>query len=104
MNNMEVFGEFIARHKPKVISFLSQNQDQFDVSNPCLLQLSFTHILISKNPSVIYLTEGVNSLRLDRVKYAEFSEKITPIGSLIKIYCCDPNKCNGEAVYTIIAK
>lgn len=103
MSQIRKFQEFIARCKPKNISFLSENQDEFDVANPCVLQLSFTNMLIHENPNVIYLTGGASSMRIDRVKYVQFSEKPTPIGFLIKVVCgCHGNR-SGVSTYTLIA-
>lgn len=103
MNQFKEFKEFIDRRKPKVIHFLSENQDVFDVADPCVLQFSFTNMLIHENPNVIYLTGGMNSMRLNRVKSVEFYEKATPIGILIRVHCKNPLSKSGESVYTLIA-
>lgn len=103
MSQIKEFQEFIAKCKPKTISFLSENQDDFDVADPCVLQLSFTNMLIHENPNVIYLTGGASSMRIDRVKCVQFSEKPTPIGVLIKIICGRPGSRSGISTYTLIA-
>ena len=95
--------EFISKHRPKTFSFISENQDEFDVADPCVLQLSFTNMLIHENPNVIYLTGGASSMRIDRVKYVQFSEKPTPIGVLIKIVCGRSGSRSGVSTYTLIA-
>nr|DAX24615.1 MAG TPA: hypothetical protein [Caudoviricetes sp.] len=102
-NQLSDFKEFMKRCKPATLSFLTENQDDFDVAEPCVLQLSFTNMLIHENPNVIYLTGGASSMRLDRVKSVEFSEKATPIGALIRVHCKNPNARSGESVYTIVA-
>lgn len=104
MSQIKEFNEFLKRCKPAEISFLSENQDDFDVADPCLLQLSFTNMLVHENPNVVYLTGGANSMRLDRVKNIEFYEKATPIGALIRVHCKNPQSRSGESVYTIIAQ
>jgi len=103
MNQFKEFKEFIARRKPKTLSFLSENQSSYDVAEPCVLQLSFTNMLISENPGVIYLTNGENSMRLDRVKSVEIVEDVSPIGSLIKVFCKNPRVPTGVSSYIIIA-
>lgn len=103
INHVDDFKEFMKRCKPTTLSFLSENQDDFDIAEPCILQLSFTNILIHENPNVIYLTGGANSMRLDRVKSIEFNEKATAIGTLIRVHCKNPYNRSGESVYTLIA-
>lgn len=103
MSQIREFQEFITRCNPKTISFLSENQDEFNIADPCVLQLSFTSMLIHENPNVIYLTGGASSMRIDRVKYVQFSETPTPIGFLIKIVCDYCGSRVGVATYTLIA-
>lgn len=103
MNQLNDFKEFMRRRKPTTLSFLTENQDDFDVADPCVLQLSFSNMLIHENPNVIYLTGGASSMRLDRVKSVEVNEQATPIGVLIRVHCKNPNIRSGESVYTIIA-
>lgn len=103
MSQIKEFREFIARRRPKTISFLTENQDEFDIADPCVLQLSFTNMLVHENPNVIYLTGGASSMRIDRVKYVQFTEKPTPIGVLIKIICGCPGSRSGVSTYTLIA-
>lgn len=103
MSRIEEFREFMRKRKPTTLSFLSENQDGFDVAEPCLMQLSFTNVLVYENPNVVYLTGGANFMRLDRVKNIEFDERATAIGTLIRIHCKNPHSSSGESVYTIIA-
>lgn len=103
MSQIKELQEFITRCRPKNISFLSENQDEFDVADPCVLQLSFSNMVIHENPNIIYLTGGASSMRINRVKYVQFSEKPTPIGVLIKIICSCPGSRSGVSTYTLIA-
>jgi len=103
MNQIREFKKFFASRKPKAISFLSENQDYYDVADPCALQLSFTNMLISENPDVIYLTGHGCTMRLDRVKSVEYSCDATPLGILIKVFCENPAACPGKFSYTLIA-
>lgn len=103
MIRIREFKAFIAKLNPKSIWFLSENQDEFDVADPCVLQLSFTSMLIHENPNVIYLTGGASTMRIDRVKYVQFDENPTPIGALIKIFCDYPGNRTGVRSYTLIA-
>lgn len=102
MSQIKEFQEFIARCKPKTISFLSENQDGFNIADPCVLQLSFTNMLIHENPNVIYLTGGASSMRIDRVMCVQFSEESTPIGFLVKIVCGCPGSRSSVSTYTLI--
>ena len=62
-NQLSDFKEFMKRCNPATLSFLTENQDDFDVAEPCVLQLSFTNMLIHEKPNVIYLTGGASSVR-----------------------------------------
>jgi len=103
MSKIREFKDFIAKRNPKSFVFWSENQDSYRAADPCKLQLTFTNMLISENPSVIYLTCGENSMRLDRVKNVEYSDNITPLGTIIRIYCGNSVVGRQEFCYSLIA-
>lgn len=49
MSQIREFQEFITRCNPKTISFLSENQDEFNIADPCVLQLSFTSMSMTND-------------------------------------------------------
>lgn len=103
MNRLSEFREFMRRYQPTTLWFLSENQKNFAVAEPCVFQLCFTNMFIHENPNVIFLKGGENSMRLERVKSVEFDENETMVGALIIIRCKNPMSSTGESTYTIIA-
>ena len=103
MNRLSEFREFMKQRQPATLSFLSENQDSFDIVDPCVFQLCFTNMFIHENPNVIFLRSGESSMRLDQVKSVELDENATMAGILIRIHCKNPMSSTGESTYTIIA-
>lgn len=100
MSQIKEFKKFITRRKPTSISYLSENQDFYD---PCKLELSFTNILISENPSVICLVSGDNRMRINMVKSVKYDENITPFGVLITIISGVCGRTDFDHKFTFIA-
>lgn len=84
--------EFCNEHKPKKISFLTENQEWFDIADPCKLTFSFPLMLLHENPNIVFLKSGNNSLSLDRVRYAVIDTKATLLGTLVTVFCGDDRK------------
>ena len=102
MNRMKELKDFIAECKPKTISYLSENQDLFCAADPCNLCFEFSYIAINESPSIIYLTNGKSSMRLEQISMVEIDYSLAPIGVIIKVHCGSKQNHN-NCVYTLLA-
>jgi hypothetical protein len=103
MNKFKDLQEFIAKRMPKEFIFWSENQDGYDVADPCKLQLSFKNMLISENPKIIMLKDGCNSIYFTGVKSVKYIENASVLGTVITIVCKNPNASRGDITYTVVA-
>ena len=68
MTKVSEFKEYLKERKPNKIIFMSERQNEYDIADPLVLSLTFSSILVGQNPNVIYMTDGINSLRLNMIK------------------------------------
>jgi hypothetical protein len=101
MNQISKLKEFVERRKPKLISFWSENQAQYDVTNPCSLRLSFESMLIFENPNVICLKDERSSLCFNRIKDISYSDELLPIGVIVNVICGSDKNTHGDVTYSI---
>ena len=81
--------EYCENHKPQQISFYTENQSWYCVSDPCKFKLSFPIMLIYENPNLICLKSGANTL--------------TVIGTVFTVFCGGRNDKEQEITYTLLA-
>ena len=79
--------EYCENHKPQQISFYTENQSWYCVSDPCKFKLSFPVMLICENPNMICLKSGANTLCFDRVRCVEIDTEMTVIGTVFTVFC-----------------
>lgn len=103
MNSIMAFKAFLAERKPKVFHFVSENQPNFDVLDPCQLELSFTNIFVSEDLGLIYLTNKDASLKFIRVVKIEYDDESLPVGTLITVVCKDAYDCKKRVKFTLLA-
>ena len=95
---------YLELHKPKRIIFSTENQDWYDIIDPCKTELVFTIMLISDSPNIITMRNGSQGVMcLDRVKYIEVDEKISVLGTVLRVWCGDRDSCKNDRSYTLIA-
>lgn len=78
---------YCSQNKPKEISFLSENQPWYRVSDPCKVRCTFPIMLIYENPNLVCLKSGRNTICFDRVKFAELDTDSTVLGTTINLHC-----------------
>ena len=103
MNSIMAFKAFLAERKPKVFHFVSENQTNFDVLDPCQLDIAFTNIVVGEDLGFIYLTNKDASLKFIRVVKIEYDETSMPVGTLITVVCKDPQNWKKRVSYTLVA-
>ena len=68
MTKVSEFKEYLKEHKPNKIIFMSERQNEYDIADPLVMSLTISSLLVGQNPNVIYMTDGINSLRLNMIK------------------------------------
>lgn len=95
--------EYCERNKPKQVTYYSENQDWYCVSDPCKLRMHFPIMLICENPSLICLKSGTSTICFDRIKCVEIDTETTVLGTILTIYCGNSEEEEPEIVYKVIA-
>lgn len=89
--------DYYSKNKPNEVSFLTENQPWYRVSDPCKAKLTFPVMMICENPNLVCLKSGSNTLCFDRVKFAEMDTDTTVLGTIIRLFCEDsfesPDTC-----------
>lgn len=85
------------------ITYISENQAWYRITDPCSINMCFSVILINENPNIICLKSGSNILQFDLVKFVEIDTKSSMSGTTILLHCgFHPSK--KDIIYTLIAK
>lgn len=99
MTKVSEFKEYLNEHKPSKIIFMSESQNEYDIADPLVLSLTFSSILVGQNPNVIYMTDGVNSLRINMIKGFRLRRSISSPCTEVDVLCRDRK---GEKTYTLL--
>lgn len=83
-------------NQPREISFWTENQPWYRVSNPCKLRYTFPIMTICENPSLVCLQSGGNTLSFDRVKFAEIDTETTILGTVLTLFCANTSDLSAE--------
>lgn len=93
---------YYACKKPKELSFCSENQAWYTVSAPCKFGLSFQTMLVYENPNIVCLKSSNGStISFDRVKYAEIDTDATVLGTVLTLFCGNP-QCEPSDTYVFV--
>lgn len=95
--------EYCERNKPHQITYYSENQTWYRVSDPCKLRMHFPIMLICENPNLICLKSGTSTVCFDRVKFAEIDTGATVLGTVVTLFCGGSGVADPEMTYTLIA-
>ncbi len=95
--------EYCERNKPKQVTYYSENQDWYRVSDPCKLRMHFPIMLICENPSLICLKSGTSTICFDRVCSVEIDTETTVLGTILTVYCGCSGAKEPEITYKLIA-
>lgn len=95
--------EYYELHKPQQISFYTENQSWYRVSDPCKIRMSFPIMLIRENPNLICLKSGENMICFDRVRFVEINTELTALGTVLTVCCGDIGGAEPEITYTLLA-
>lgn len=94
--------DYFSENKPREISFVSENQPWYKVSDPCKIRCTFPTILISENPNLVCLKSGCDTICFDRVKYAEVDTEFTVLGTILRLFCGDAAGESGSGASYIL--
>lgn len=95
--------DYYARNKPKEISFATENQPWYKVSDPCKVRCTFPVMMICENPNLVCLKSGRNTICFDRVELAEVDTDATVLGTVVKLFCGSQSESNdAEASYILV--
>ncbi len=97
------FKEYCAKNQHQKFIFYTEDQDWFDLINPCKVQLSFPSMTICENPNLICLQSEVGSLCLDQVRFVEIDTKEAGFGVVITICCGGKTPALPKITYKVIA-
>lgn len=94
--------KYYSIHKPKRVTFCTENQDWYRVADPCKLSLSFQIMLICENPSLICLKSDMSTMCIDRVKNIEIDDDISSLGTILTVNCGDNVTNITDKIYKLI--
>lgn len=94
---------YCSAKKPVSVSFSTENQSWYRVSDPCKVNMSFSIMLIYENPNLVCLKSGLNTMYFDRVKFAEIDTDTTVLGTVITLFCGDFSSNNYDITYRLVA-
>ena len=89
-------------HKPQRISYNTENQSWYRVSDPCKIDLTFQNMMVFENPNLVCLKSGSNMLYFDRVHHAEIDTDVA-IGTAFTIFCGERGNRAPEVAYRLLA-
>ncbi len=95
--------KYCERNAPYQVTYYSENQDWYCVSDPCKFRMHFPIILISENPNLICLKSGTSSICFDRVRFVEIDTETTVLGTVFTLYCGGAGSKAPEVTYKLIA-
>lgn len=95
--------EYYEMKKPRQVTYYSENQDWYCVSDPCKLRMHFPIMLICENPSLICLKSGASTICFDRVLFVEIDTETTILGTILTVYCGGTGSKEPEITYKLIA-
>jgi len=102
MGNVKELGELLTQYNPKEISFWSENQEHYDIADPCKLKLSFSKAVVDEQLGLVHLSNEDSSLCLDRVVGVEYDESMMPVWIMVTVVCGDIASSSGEFRYRLI--
>ncbi len=94
--------KYCAEHKPQKISYNTENQSWYRVSDPCKIDLTFQNMMVFENPNLVCLKSGSNMLYFDRVHHAEIDTD-EHFWTVFTIFCGEFGKQAPEITYKLIA-
>ena len=99
MTKVSEFKEYLKEHKPNKIIFMSERQNEYDIADPLVLSLTFSSILVGQNPNVIYMTDGINSWRLNMIKGLRLRKSASSPCAEVDVLC---RSREGDKMYTLL--
>ena len=99
MTKVSEFKEYLKEYKPNKIIFMSERQNEYDIADPLVLSLTFSSILVGQNPNVIYMTDGINSLRLNMIKGLRLRKSASSPCAEVDVLC---RSREGDKMYTLL--
>lgn len=95
--------EYCERNKPRQITYYSENQTWYRVSDSCKLMMHFPAMLIYENPNLICLKSRTSTIYFDQVRFAEIDTETTVLGTIFTLFCGGPSATAPESTYILIA-
>lgn len=98
------FQRYASSHKPSKISFWTENQPWYSITDPKKAKMSFTTMLICENPNMLCLKcVGGNELCFDQIKYIQVEEDKSLLGTIITVFCGPFKSDDADISYVLIA-
>lgn len=95
--------DYYACNQPREISFWTENQPWYHVSNPCKFRCSFPIMTICENPNLVCLKSGSSTVSFDSVRFAEIDTETTALGEVLTLFCKDTsNPTEEDTSYILI--
>lgn len=94
--------DYYARNKPKEISFVTENQPWYRVSDPCKVKCTFPVMMICENPNFVCLKSGGSTICFDRVQFAEVDTDATVLGTVLRLFCGNQHGASDAEVSYIL--
>lgn len=88
--------DYYARNQPREISFWTENQPWYHVSDPCKFRCTFPIMMIYENPNLVCLKSGSNTLAFDSVRFAEIDTETTALGVVLTLFCKNASSLTEE--------
>lgn len=101
--SLSEFRDYCGTHQFDRIIYSSSNQTQRNIDDITSLNFVFNRMIMTFNPNIIYLKNGENSLRLNKVKAIRLSEEESLLGKVFTVICGDSFSENDDKEYTLIA-
>ena len=106
------FEKYITEHKPRCLSFWSENQPGYDVDCPCKIKLSFDSVTVSPWANIITLRLGANTsdaskkhtMSFDCVLSVEVDETTAQgVFTIITVICGSRKNSTDRQTYVLVA-
>lgn len=99
------FRDYCNTHLFHSIIFATSNQSWKSFDSTMTIGYSFSRMIISFNPNVIYLKDKGNSMQFNRIKEVKLNEKKCALGTIFTLVCGNSSGNKTEDMeYTLVGQ
>lgn len=95
--------EYCEKNRPSEVTYYSENQDSYRLTDPCKFRMHFQTMVVCENPNLICLKSRTGTICFDRVRSVEIDTETTVLGTILTVYCGRAGKRGTEVTYKLIA-